>query len=47
MLPLLYITSDWGTFTSNLDAWLMYGVGYSLVTWATYRLLCTLKGYKS
>jgi hypothetical protein len=47
LLPLLYITSDWATFTANLDAWLMYGLGYSLVTWATYRLLCTLKGYKS
>lgn len=47
LLPLLYITSDWGTFTANLDAWLLYGIGYSLITWATYRLLCTLKGYKS
>lgn len=47
LLPLMYITSDWGTFTDNLDAWLMYGMGYSLVTWGTYRLLCAVMGYKS
>ncbi len=47
LLPLLYITSNWATFTANLGAWVMYGVGYSLVTWGTYRLLCTVMGYKS
>ncbi|CAI6085177.1 hypothetical protein PAECIP112173_04548 [Paenibacillus sp. JJ-100] len=46
LLPLLYIGSDWGTFIANLDAFFMYGVGYSLVTWGTYRLICTIKGYR-
>lgn len=45
-LPLLYITSNWETFTANLDAFFMYGVGYSLITWGTYRLICTIKGYR-
>lgn len=45
-LPLLYITSDWGTFTANLDALFMYGVVYSLITWGTYRLICAVKGYR-
>ncbi|WP_342554350.1 hypothetical protein [Paenibacillus sp. FSL R7-0652] len=47
LLPLLYITTDWMTFTANLGAWLMYGIMYGLITWAAYRLLCTFKGYKS
>ncbi|MBR2564850.1 MAG: hypothetical protein IKE29_09520 [Paenibacillus sp.] len=46
LLPLLYIGSNWGTFIANLDALFMYGVVYSLITWGTYRLICTVTGYR-
>ncbi|MCP1182315.1 hypothetical protein [Paenibacillus sp. 1781tsa1] len=46
MLPLLYIASDLSTWRGNLDAWFIYGAGYSLICWIVHRLLRAITGYK-
>ncbi|MNO98862.1 hypothetical protein D3C76_906210 [compost metagenome] len=39
MLPLLFTTQDMGTFKANLDAWALYGIIYSLITFAVIKVM--------
>ncbi|WP_440116549.1 hypothetical protein [Paenibacillus sp. QZ-Y1] len=47
MLPMLFIASDWSTLRENTDAWMIYGIGYGMVTWVVNRLLHSIVGYKN
>ncbi len=39
LLPLLYILTDLASLKVNLDAWLMYGIIYVLITFSVYKLV--------
>lgn len=42
-LPLLFIAVNAATFKANIGAWIIYGIGYSIITLIVYKFLGFLK----
>lgn len=38
LLPLIFIAADLQTIKVNMDAWIIYGIVYALITFGGYRL---------
>lgn len=38
LLPLIFIATDFQTLKVNVDAWVIYGMVYALITFGVYRL---------
>ncbi|WP_334077609.1 hypothetical protein [Paenibacillus sanfengchensis] len=41
LLPLIFIAADLKTLKVNIDAWMIYGIVYAMITFGVYRLTLT------
>lgn len=39
LLPLTFIATDWATVQANIDAWIVYGFIYAVITFVVYRMV--------